>query len=164
MKVSLIVLILFLAPDSLFAQEEHSSNLNRSIESNDSLLFNVGFNRGDTAPFVALLSDNFEMYHDEAGPITSKAAFIESIKSLKTLNYKPIRKLISFQVYALLKNGTIYGAIESGEHKFYAQEKDKPEYLTRRAKFTHLWLIEDGKWKLSRVFSFDHRKPGKYRK
>src|SRR5262249_421878 len=42
---------------------------------------------------------------------------------------------------------------------FYAQEKGRPEYLTSTAKFTHVWLLENGKWKLSRALSYDHQEP-----
>ncbi len=44
----------------------------------------------------------------------------------------------------------------TGEHVFYIIEKGKPEYLDGLAKFTHLWLLKDGSWKMSRILSFDH--------
>ena len=50
----------------------------------------------------------------------------------------------------------VYGAILSGEHVFYVRQKGKPEVLDGRAKFTHLWLLKDGVWKMSRVLSYDH--------
>lgn len=125
------------------------------------MLFDVGFNTLDTNPFEALLSDNFEFYHDEAGITSSKNAFIQSIKDLSKLSYKPRRQLLesSLEVYPLEKNGTLYGAIQTGEHQFYAIEKGKLERWTSTAKFTHVWLLENGSWKLSRVLSYNHQEP-----
>ncbi|HYM19858.1 MAG TPA: nuclear transport factor 2 family protein [Candidatus Kapabacteria bacterium] len=133
------------------------------MRSNDSLLFNVGFNTADTSQFEDLLSDNFEMYHDEAGIIPSKRALIASIKNLGKMDYKPRRKLVegSLEVFQLMKNGILYGAIQTGEHQFYGIEKGKPEYLTSKARFTHVWLLENGKWKLSKALSYDHEQAKK---
>lgn len=144
-----------------FAQVDASSELYKIIRSNDSILFNEGFNKRDVAPFEEILSDNFEMYHDEAGLIGSKAEFMKSIENLRSLNYKPIRKLNekSLRVYPLEKNGVLYGAIETGTHRFFALEKNKPKYLTSTATFTHVWMLEGDKWKLRRVLSYDHQKP-----
>ena len=64
----------------------------------------------------------------------------------------------SLEVYPLEKNGVIYGAIQMGIHRFYALEKNKPEYITSTAKFTHVWLLENGNWKLGRALSYDHQK------
>ena len=164
MKTILIaIIILFLTSSAISAQVERSSALYKTIKTNDSLLFDIGFNTCDIKQFQNLVSDSFEMYHDEAGITPSKAAFIASIRDgLCKMNYKARRELIenSLQVFPLeKKGGVLYGAIETGEHAFYGIEKDKPAYLTSTAKFTHVWLLENGKWKLSRVLSYDHRKP-----
>ena len=115
------------------------------------MLFYVGFNTCDISQFEELVSDNFEFYHDQAGITSGKAAFIAGIKDgLCKLNYKARRQLIenTLEVYPLEKNGVLYGAIQTGVHQFYAIEKDKPEYLTSTAKFTHIWLLENERWKL----------------
>jgi hypothetical protein len=159
-----ISLILFFTYATLPAQVEKSSQLYKSLKTNDSLLFNVGFNTCDIHQFEDLLSDNFEFYHDESGITSSKTPFITSIRDgLCTLPYKPRRQLIetSLEVYPLKRDGTLYGAVQMGEHQFFAAEKDKPEYLTSTAKFTHLWLLENGSWKLSRVLSYSHQVPPK---
>jgi len=161
MKLLLSLTALVLASAPLVAQVETSSDLYKAIKTSDSLLFDVGFNTCDIRQFENLISDSFEFYHDEAGITSTKAAFIDGIKNgLCKLNYKARRELVgnTFDVYPLKKNGVLYGAIQTGEHNFFALEKDKPEYLTSTAKFTHVWLIEDGKWKLSRGLSYDHKK------
>lgn len=157
-----LIAILFL-PLASWSQVSRSSELFRTLKSNDSLLFNVGFNTCDITQFENLVSDNFEFYHDEAGITSSKAAFIAGVRDgLCKLPYKPKRVLVenSLQVYPLEKDKVIYGAIQTGEHQFYAIEKGRHEHLTSTAKFTHVWLLEDGKWKLSRGLSYDHKQPG----
>ena len=110
-----------------------------------------------------MVSDSFEFYHDKAGITFSKQAFISSIKDgLCNLPYKPKRQLVdsSLQVYPLEKNDVLYGAVQTGEHVFYAVEKGKAEYITSTALFIHIWLLEEGAWKLSRGISYDHRDGG----
>lgn len=158
MKTAITILIIFL---SLTSQAQTIS-LYDQLKAGDSLLFEIGYNTCDISQFENLVSGNFEFYHDEAGTTTTKAAFISGIRDgLCKLPYKPRRQLVagSLKVYPLYKNGTLYGAVQSGEHKFFAIEKDKPEYLTSTAKFTSIWLLENGRWHLSRVISYDHQKP-----
>jgi len=51
----------------------------------------------------------------------------------------------------------MYGVTQTGVHRFYALEPGKSEYFTSRAKFTHLWKLENGEWKLLRSLSYDHQ-------
>jgi len=142
------------------AQTEKSSELYQIIKEKDSLLFNLGFNNCDISQFENLVSEKFEFFHDQSGITDSKSAFINSIKNgLCKLNFKPKRVLVenSLEVYPLKNNGNLYGAIETGTHHFYAIEKDSTEYLTSIAKFSHLWILENGNWKLSKGFSYDHK-------
>lgn len=159
--IGIAVIILFIH-SAAFSQVDTSSQLYKVLKTTDSLLFNIGFNTCDIRQFEDIVSDNFEFYHDKAGLTLSKQAFIASIKDgLCKLPYKPKRELIegSLEVYPLEKDGVIYGAIQTGEHQFYALKKDKPEYVTSTAKFTHLWLLENGTWRLSRGFSYNHQEP-----
>lgn len=131
-----------------------------AIRKNDSLLFNEGFNKCDMKQFDKLVDFKFEFYHDVNGVIRSKKDFMESIREgLCKLPYKARRELIpgSLEVYPMRNKGKLYGAIQVGRHKFYALEKDKPEYQTSEAKFTHLWKLEKGKWILISGLSFDHK-------
>jgi CubicO group peptidase (beta-lactamase class C family) len=142
------------------AQTEKSTELYQIIKEKDSLLFNLGFNNCDISQFENLVSEKFEFYHDQSGITNSKSAFINSIQNgLCKLNYKPKRVVVenSLEVYPLKNNGTLYGAIETGIHHFYAIEKDSSEYLTSIAKFSHIWILENGNWKLSKGLSYDHK-------
>lgn len=142
------------------AQVSKSSPLYQAIKIQDSLLFDVGFNTCSIPTFETLVSDNFEFYHDQAGTMLSKAAFINSVKNnVCSLNYKASRVLEpgSMQVYPLEKNGVLYGAIQTGIHRFYALEQGKPQYFTSRAKFSNVWKLENKEWKLIRSLSYDHQ-------
>jgi len=142
------------------AQVSTSSSLYQTIRKQDSLLFDAGFNHCSIPVFDTLVSDNFEFYHDQAGMMLSKAAFINSVKNnVCSLNYKASRVLEpgSMQVYPLEKNGVLYGAIETGIHRFYALEPGKPSYFTSRAKFSNVWKLESSEWRLIRGLSYDHQ-------
>lgn len=148
----------------VFGQINRSTELYKTLKQNDSLLFNASFNTCDIPELEKLVSDDFEFYHDKGGLMGSKAEFIEKTKNgLCKLNYKARRELVeeSLEVFPLNKDGVLYGAVQTGRHNFYAKEKDKPEYLTSTAVFTHVWLLENGSWKLKRVLSYDHQDPGK---
>lgn len=164
MKCYLLLSILCLSTAFLFSQKNHDATGNEIyaiLKTQDSMLFNAVFETYDTNAINALISDDFEFYHDQGGIMDTKAGFVLSISNIHQLSYKPTRKLRegSLQVYPLYDNGLLYGAIQSGEHEFYAIEGDKPPYLTSTAKFTHLWILEDVEWRLKRVLSYDHKTP-----
>lgn len=160
MKKSILYFLLAFASVQVWAQADRASEVYLIIKSKDSLLFDVGFNRCDISQFENLLSDRFEFYHDKAGITPSKTEFIAGIRDrVCKLNYKPRRELIgsSLEVHPLYRNDTLYGALQSARHRFYALEKDGSEHISSIALFTHIWLIEQGEWKLSRGYSYDHR-------
>ena len=152
---------LFLTNHALIAQVEKSSELFQQLKAADSLLFNIGFNTCNMAPFETLVSENFEFYHDKGGITSSKAEFIQSLRDglCKTPEtYQSRRELLnaSLEVFALKNNGELYGAIQNGKHQFYEKSVNKAETKGNVARFTHLWLLEDGVWKLIRSLSYDH--------
>jgi CubicO group peptidase (beta-lactamase class C family) len=142
------------------AQAPSDSEIYVTIANLDHRLFDQGFNGQDIVPFQELISDHFEFYHDTAGLTPSKTAFLTDIQNgLFKLSYRARRELLpgTLRVFPLEKNGVVYGAVETGEHRFSAIETGKPEYFTSQARFTHVWLLEDGAWKLVRGVSYDHQ-------
>jgi hypothetical protein len=150
-----------------FCQENKNSDLYKAIMSRDSLLFNIGFNTCDLSQSENLFSDQLEFYHDKGG-LSNKS---ESLKALKNglcnspTTYQSRRELVngSTQVFPLYKDGILYGAIQNGIHQFYETnaEKGKPllkenEKLVGKARFTHVWILENNNWKLKRILSYDH--------
>jgi len=160
MKPTILLLFLFLATSSLFSQVAPTSGLFKTLKTHDSLLFEVGFNTCDITQFENLVSDDFEFYHDKSGITASKADFIAGIRDgLCKMDYQARRELVenSLEVYPLENNGVLYGAIQTGSHRFYEVKAVKPDKLTSVAKFTHVWLLENGVWRLSRGLSYDHK-------
>jgi len=159
-KVFLIGIFLFQIQIG-FSQEEKNSALYKTIMSKDSLLFNIGFNTCDIKQFENLYTNDFEFYHDKDS-ISDKARFLKTFKSgicspSRKSNYR--RELIdgSTEIYPLYKNGILYGAIQMGTHRFYEYSDGKPEEAGSFAKFTHLWLLKNKEWKLSRSLSYNHQ-------
>lgn len=154
-----IIAIFFLFHNS-FAQEKKDSELFKTLKEKDHLLFNVGFNTCDISQFEKIVSENFEFYHDKSGITPSKAEFITSIKTwLCKADYKSVRELLedSLEVYPLYNNGVLYGAIQTGKHRFYEFEKDNSKQFRSIAKFNHLWKLENGEWRIIRILSYDHQ-------
>lgn len=156
------LLLISLSASNIYSQEQVSKNdtLFTILEKKDSLIFTIGFNNCDTTQLRLHLSDDLEFYHDQNGLIESKEMLLQNIPNLCKMEYKATRHLIkeSLQVFPLhAANGNLYGAIQMGNHEFYGEEKDKPIYLTSTARFTHVWVIEDGEWKLKRILSYDHQ-------
>jgi Domain of unknown function (DUF4440) len=125
----------------------------------DSLFWNA-YNSCDIATFKEFITDDVEFYHDKGGITSGAADLAASIKNNLCSNseYHLRREVVSgtVKIFPLQKGGIIYGAIFSGEHYFYLTEKDKKERRDGWAKFTHLWILTEGVWKMSRILSYDH--------
>lgn len=155
-----VMFVLFAFAGAAAAQVAQDSELFKTLKTLDSQLFESGFNKCDISQFEALVSDDFEFYHDQAGITRTKAEFVKSVRDgLCKLDYRPRRELVvgSLEVFPMYDKGALYGAIQTGEHRFFAIEKDKPEYLTSTGRFIHLWKLEKDVWRLVRALSFAHR-------
>lgn len=151
-----------------FSQEGKNSELYKTIMSKDSLLFNVGFNTCDMSQFENLFSDDLEFYHDKGG-MSDKAVFIANFKKGlcgSTGTYKSRRYLVpnTTEIYPLYNRGVLYGAMQMGIHQFYEKSVGENESLENAkenfgstARFTHVWIVTNGIWKLRRSFSYDHQ-------
>lgn len=147
---------------SLFAvaQQYDADAVFESLRLKDSLIFEEGYNKCNFEPMQEIVSEDFEFFHDQGGMMEGKATFVEgAAKSICSLPYKARRALVegSLEVYPLFDQGKLYGAIQIGKHRFYAKEEGKEERFTSIAIFTHVWILEDGNWRLRRVLSYDHK-------
>jgi Domain of unknown function (DUF4440) len=159
---AIILFVVFLSIQVSGSAQSTEADLFNLLRAKDSLLFSVGFNTCDISQFEKIVSTNFEFYHDKGGITPSKEKFLVTIREglcKDPMNFQSRRELVpgSLQVYPLQTNGKLYGAIQTGEHKFYENTKGQPERPGSTAKFTHLWLLEFNEWKLARVLSYDHK-------
>lgn len=149
------------ASNLVFTQVESSSELYKTILSKDSLLFNIGFNTCDISQFESLLSEKFEFFHD-TDSISNRKEFLVGVKNglcKSPATYQSRRELVigTTEVFPLYKKGKLYGAIQHGKHRFYENIQGKPERFASEARFTHVWILENGVWKLNKGLSYDHQ-------
>jgi hypothetical protein len=121
------------------------------------------YNNCDVNKMTSLFTDDVEFYHDKGGLTSGLTNFTESIR-------KGLCSSTDFHLRREARKGSVevfplnnYGAIISGEHYFYINERGKEEFLDGLAKFTHVWQYKDNQWKMRRMLSYDHgpasRKP-----
>jgi CubicO group peptidase (beta-lactamase class C family) len=139
------------------AQEGKNSELYKTILSKDSLLFNVGFNTCDVKQYENLLSENLKFYHDKDG-VSDKTKFLYDLKNglCKSPETRQVKRFLvteSTEIFPLYRNGILYGAIQNGEHLFYESKESEPG----SAKFSNVWMLENGDWKLTTSLSFGHQ-------
>lgn len=158
----LTIFILLICFHGIKAQADKDASLFMEIKKQDSIFFERGFNRCDLQYIEKHIVENLKFFHDQSG-FQDKNAFFENIKRYicSDPEIKPIRKIKEgdFSVFPLHSNGSLYGAIQSGIHHFYLREAGKEDIWTSTAKFTHVWILENGLWKLSEVLSYDHQAP-----
>ena len=153
---------IFLWAINLFAQSNDSQAI-KSVLSRDSLFW-LAYNTCDTTRIGDFYTDDIEFYHDKNGFSKGKSNIVSSFKkNLCSDNFRLRREALDSTIHVfLLKNqDTVYGAILNGEHYFYVLEKDKKERLDGWAKFTHTWILQNRKWQMTRILSYDH-KPAPY--
>jgi hypothetical protein len=142
----------------LFAQSDNDK-LTQTILHQDALFWE-SYNHCDIAKMPEFFTHDVEFYHDKGGITLGSEALVGSVEKNLCSNpdYHLRREAVegSLQVSPLRNGKVIYGAVLSGEHYFYINEKGKPEYRDGLARFFHVWLLKDGSWKMARIISYDH--------
>ena len=148
------ILFLFTAINYCNAQDQNQKNsdLFITLQVKDSLLFEIGFNQCNLKQMRELVLSDIEFYHDRDGITKSKTHFINSVKKNLCFSGKNIVKRVldksSLEIFPLYKEGKLYGALQTGIHSFG----------DTKASFSHIWLLENNEWKISRVISYNHHK------
>jgi hypothetical protein len=158
-KHFLFVLTVLLTATGLRAQD-NDRQLTALILEKDSLFWHT-YNTCDIKGSEAFFSDSVEFYHDKGGITLGLDALTASLKNglcKQPEEFQLRREAVpgTVRVFPMKKSDVIYGAIISGEHYFYINKKGEPERRDGWAKFTHLWLKQNGGWKMTRVLSYDH--------
>ena len=142
----------------------HGPALTEAIRARDAALFALVFEACAPDRLRAMVTPDFEMYHDRDGVVaTNGEAFVSDyarscMERQAPDAWRSRRELVASTLNVHPVPG--YGAIEDGEHVFYERQGDGPERLVGRARFTQLWALTPDGWRLARVLSYGHRAAG----
>lgn len=141
------------------AEDIETKKLTATILHLDSLFWKT-YNECEPKKAGQFLSNDVKFYHDKGGITEGKETLIASVQKniCGNLSQKIRREAVdgTIKVYPLRNAGIIYGAIISGEHYFYVKSGEQSEKREGLAKFTHLWLLNNNKWEMSHILSYDH--------
>lgn len=138
--------------------------LTRAIAARDAELFALAFQGCDPAKLRTMVTDDLEFYHDKGG-LTYRsgdemaADYGKKCKErTKPDAWRSRRELVQSSLHVDPVPG--HGAMQTGEHLFYERQGNGPEKLVGRARFAHVWRLEGGSWKVSRILSYAHGPAG----
>ncbi len=160
-KSGIFISILVLLSSQLIGQSK--TELFDTISKLDSLFFDA-FNNCDLKVYGAFISDDYEFYHDKQGMTKSREEELESMTIFcgeQRERQQLRRELVKGSLQVFPMNN--YGAIATGEHKFYLVIDKQTSKSVTKAKFTTLWRYKDGCWKMTRTLSYDHQPEPEYR-
>lgn len=159
--VALIFLIFGITAN---AQDQVETKLYQILKKNDSILFNAAFNTCEIEILQNLFTEDFEFYHDKGGMTEGRELFLSQIAQgcqNRDLNKpQPAKRHLvkgSLEVYPMYKNNELYAAIQHGEHTFEFLNETQEYQKGDIAKFTHVWVLDEGNWKIKREISYDHQ-------
>ncbi|MET0391877.1 MAG: nuclear transport factor 2 family protein, partial [Chitinophagaceae bacterium] len=144
--LAIIALTIAFAPAAKAQSSPHTA-LYDTLARLDSALFSIAYTC-QPDKIVHFFTEDLEFYHDKGGVMRGRDAFLETLKK----NFcgpqatRLRRELVpgSLQVYPM--DG--YGAIQTGEHRFYVTQNGQPERLPGIARFTHLWQFSNNEWRI----------------
>lgn len=152
------ILILLASLTSILVMKAQEKSTEDVILEMDSIFWKA-YNECDIKVMNNFLAEDLEFYHDNGGIEMGRETLNNGLKNglCKTGKNHLRREAVegSVEVFPLKDNGTLYGAIITGEHLFYVVE-DGSDIPEGQAKFSHLWLLKEGDWKMHRVYSYDH--------
>lgn len=153
-----IVLTLLVTPTSaVLAQPDHQVPWDRAAQAADKAYWEA-YNQANPDKMNKWLASDVEFYHDRGGKLLGKKALSEANNVMRTATVKLHREAVPGTVhfFPMRQGDTIYGAIVTGEHRFFARPEGKPEVLVGHANFSHLMLLQNNQWRIARIFSFEH--------
>lgn len=160
-KISFLVLGMITM--GLQSQEYTKDELFEVLKEKDSLLFDAAFNNCGIEILNSIFTEDFEFYHDRGGITEGRDGFVgriaEGCKTRDENDPQPAKRILvpnSLKVYPLFNNGTLYGAIQHGVHTFEFLNETGKYQKGDIAKFTHVWVLKEGTWKIRRELSYDH--------
>ena len=118
------------------------------------------FNFSTSAVLNSHLTKDVEFYHDLGGSLLGYDALAKVNEGMDNTKNRGRRVLVpdSLRIFPMRRGADIYGAIVMGQHDFFSTDSGNIVKRTVRSSFTHLMLLNDGVWKVSRIYSYDHQR------
>lgn len=136
---------------------EPTNDLAGQIAALDAALFEA-YNKCDIDKVGTFFADDLEFYHEKGGVTLTRDALLPTMKKNLCGNDNKVRReLIKNTMFVSPINN--YGAVQTGEHRFYLTQKGQKEKMDGIGKFVMLWRKDGEQWKISRVISFGYRAP-----
>lgn len=165
MRAIVYILILVLAGHLVIhGQSPERSELSELLKAQDSILFRAAFDTCDEELISDFFTEDFEFYHDRSGITEGKEAFMKGFRENCAARVagqpQPSKRILipnSLTVFPMKNNGVLYGAIQHGMHEFEFINEDGKYQKGDIARFTHVWILEQGRWKIRRELSYDHQ-------
>ena len=158
MKKYIFILFILISSLTIISAQNNDALIKEGIK-NDSLFW-AAYNKCNVNEMMRFIPNDVEFYHDKGG-ITKggtelRVTFEKNLCGNKDfrLRREAIDKTV--QVFPMKNGDQLYGIIISGDHYFYINETGKKEFRDGLAKFTDLWTLENGEWKMSRILSYNH--------
>ena len=158
-----ILLIAVLLASLVNAQSKTDSpgakELYERIASLDAALFDA-YNACDIDKVGTFFAEDLEFYHEKGGLTLTRKSSLDIMRAnLCGEDSNRVRRELvkgSLEVHPINN----YGAVQTGEHRFYLTQKGQKEKLDGVGKFVMLWQRKGGEWRISRVISYGFRPPG----
>lgn len=115
----------------------------------DANLF-AAYNSCDLVSFARFIAPDIEFYHDKGGFEFGRQKLVQSIKDNICGKLRRVLVPGTLEVYPIPG----YGALETGADRFCDLQTGNCDAFS---KFSQLWKYQNGTWRLTRVFSYDHR-------
>ena len=128
----------------------------------DAEFFKAFFDTCDVETVRRSVTDDFEMFHDKGGRVTSSGAEFVKItedkcqRQAEGTDFLSARKLIK-EIDEGLSRSTSTARSRRARIGSMRCKKTSPTASRRAAQFTQVWKEENGQWRLARVLSYDHR-------
>jgi ketosteroid isomerase-like protein len=159
---ALVLLLVLLSPTGWAAAQSRSETpaakeLYERIAALDAALFEA-YNACDIDKVGTFFTEDLEFYHEKGGVTLTRNGSLEIMrKNLCGGGNRVRRELVraSLEVHAINN----YGAVQTGEHRFYLTQPGQKEKLDGIGKFVMLWQKKGDEWRISRVVSYGFRPP-----
>lgn len=127
------------ASSAALARPDQPVSWDRAAQAADQAYWDA-YNQVDPDKMNRWLTSDVEFDHDRGGKLHGKKALSDANNVMRTATISE----------------TLYRAIVTGEHRFFARPKGEPEALVGHANFSHLMVLQGKQWRIARIFSFEH--------